>query len=216
MQLKFCGITSERDALAAAEAGADFVGLILAPSPRQIDPVRARRIMDRLPPETQPVLLFKDAPLAEMVAALERTRCEWVQLHGEEPVEALRGLRLHNPNLRLVKAWTVRGPVAAEALLSYLAEVQAADIQLDVVLLDAPKGGPHPGYEALGEVSRRLTERPPEVWCAGSLTADNVADALAAGRYDGVDVASGVELAPGRKDAAEMRRFAAAVPHGGW
>ena len=78
---------------------------------------------------------------------------------------------------------------------------------IDVVLLDAPKGGPHPGYERLGDISHRLRNRPPAVWCAGRLTADNLATVVASGRYDGVDVARGVESRPGVKDPAVLQRF---------
>ncbi len=206
MRVKICGITNRDDALAAAELGADFVGLILAPSARQISIVQAADIMRDLPAATKPVLLFRDAPLGEVRAALDATRCDWVQLHGNEPVPYLRTLRDRYPALHLIKAWTITVE-GGGALGTYLGEAADTGVAIEVVILDAPKGGPHPGYEALGQVATACTQRPPAVFCAGGLTADNVAAAVAQGEYDGVDVASGVEREPGVKDHAAVRAF---------
>ncbi len=243
MRVKICGVTNVADARAAAEAGADFIGLIRAASPRQVSVETARAIAAALPPRACGVLVFRDAPVSEVVAAVEQTGVRWVQLHGREPVADLRRLKAERPDVQLIKAWelhtaqavprvgntpdaggttpaahaaaetaeeTALGAAAAE-LAEYLAAARAAAVPLAVLILDAPKGGPHPGFAALAALARTVTERPPEVWCAGGLTPENVAAACAAGPFDGVDVAGGVERAPGHKDAARVARFVAAV-----
>ncbi len=213
MRVKICGVTNVTDARAAAEAGADFVGLIRAASPRHVSLETARAIAAALPPKVRPVLLFRDAAVSEIVAVVERTGVEWVQLHGREPVADVHRLAARLPDLRLIKAWEVHSAESAE-LAAYLAEARAADLRLDVLILDAPKGGPHPGFAALAALAKAVTLRPPEVWCAGGLTPENVAAVCAAGLFDGVDVASGVERTPGRKDAVRMARFVAAARAG--
>lgn len=211
MRIKICGITATADALLAARYGADLVGLILAPSPRRIGLPAAAEIVAALPPATGAVLVFRDAPLDEVLAALDTTGARWVQLHGREPAACLAQLAARRPAVRIIKAWEVLGLDAGASLAAYLASTVAAGRPPDAVLLDAPKGGPHPGYELLGELARQLNARPPEVWCAGGLTPANVATAVAAGRYDGVDVAAGVEVRPGVKDHAAVRQFIAAA-----
>lgn len=210
MHVKICGITNVDDAREAARCGADFVGLILAASRRQITVDVAKDVVVAVP-ETRPVLLFRDAPLDNVLAALEATDCAWVQLHGHEPATYLGELVRRRPGLHLIRAWEVALPDDGDKLAGYLREAEKASIRIDAVILDAPKGGPHPGYERLGDISIRCYPRPPEVWCAGGLTPANLATAVKTGRYDGVDVASGVESQPGIKDHAALRQFIAAA-----
>ena len=211
MHVKICGMTSPDDGAAAAASGADFIGLILAPSTRQVTVETARRIRETLPPETEAVLVYRDAPVVDIGAALVETRCTWVQLHGHEPITQLKELRRLHPDIHLIRAWEVSSIQSGEELAEYLDGARREGVQIDVVLLDAPKGSPHPGYECLAQVSASCTCRPPEVWCAGGLTPANLAAAVAAGHYDGVDVASGVESKPGVKDHAAVRAFVAAA-----
>lgn len=211
MHVKICGITNPDDALAAARAGADFVGLILAPSARQVTIDAAQAVVAALPATVTPVLVFRGAPLDEVCAALEVTGAGWVQLHGAEPVTYLAQLQRRRPAVRLIKAWEVPsgGTIeqSADELVRYVREALDAGVDLAVALLDAPKGGPHPGYERLGACGARCRALPVRVWCAGGLTPDNVAAALACGPFDGADVAGGVELRPGVKDHAAVQRF---------
>ncbi len=219
MRVKICGITNPDDALAAARYGADFVGLILAPSARRVTVRVATQLVDVLPPETQPVLVFRDAPMDELLAALNDTGCEWVQLHGREPPPYLKELETRCPQARVIKGWEVSGPSAGDELISYLRQVGNEGARIEVVILDVPKDGPHPGYQCLAEVSRRCVGQvgtshrqaapgeQPRIWCAGGLTPENLATVVAAGCYDGVDVAGGVESRPGVKDHDAMRRF---------
>jgi phosphoribosylanthranilate isomerase len=207
MLVKICGITRREDALAAAQAGADFVGLVRAGSPRQVSLETARQIAANLPPATQPVLLFRDAELDELAGELAASGFKWVQLHGAEPVAYVRRLMDRFPGLHVIRAWEVSGADAAVPLSDYLRAALEEEVAIDVLLLDAPKRGLHPGYECLGEVARRCHGTVPGIWCAGGLTPGNCAAAVAAGRYAGVDVSRGVELSPGVKDQAAVRRF---------
>lgn len=219
MQVKICGMTNGTDALAAAQCGADFVGLILAASPRRVTIEMAPSVLAVLPPATQPVLVFRDAPLDEVLAAMDVLGCRWVQLHGREPVEYVAEIAQRRPAIRVIKAWEVTSAESGEDLADYLSRLVAGRGRLAVVLLDAPKGGPHPGFATLAGVASRCraelsTERlhggravQPEIWCAGALTPGNVATVVASGLYTGVDVSSGVELTPGRKDHAAVRKF---------
>ena len=215
MHVKICGITSLEDALAAARHGADFVGLIRAPSVRRVALDVARQVVRSLPSTTRAVLVFRDAPLDEVVAALAAADCAWVQLHGCETPAYVGELQRQRPGVRIIKAWEISSSHDGAELCGYLRTAADAGVHVDVVLLDVPKGGPHPGMECLGEVSRRLDARPPAVWCAGGLGPASVAATLAAGRYDGADVAGGVEIRPGVKDHDLIRQFVAAARRGG-
>jgi phosphoribosylanthranilate isomerase len=207
MFVKICGITTLGDAQAAAAAGADFVGLIRAASPRQVTLEVARAIAESLPPHTRPVLLYRDAPVAEVVAGVGATGINCVQLHGAEFVTYVEDLLGRCADLRLIKAWEVRGPDAADGLCAYLAAARRADLALEAVILDTPKGEPHPGFACLGEVAHRCRHAETRIFCAGGVTPENVRAALACGPFDGVDVARGVESRPGVKDHAVLRRF---------
>jgi len=207
MHVKICGITDPLDARVAAEAGADFIGMIMAESPRQITADAARAILPVLPAGVHPVLVFRNQSLDLVLEAVATTGVGWIQLHGHEPVPYLRELQQRRRNLRIIRAWEVRSLDSGPELSQYLQAAAQAGGRLDVVLLDAPKGHAHPGFEHIGDVSRRCTTRPPQVWVAGGLTPDNVATAVAVGWYDGVDVAGGVETRPGVKNHAALRRF---------
>ncbi len=213
LHTKICGITTVKDAVHAARCGADFVGLICAASPRQIDLSRAEQVLAALPATTNSVLLYRDANVAEIIAEVQQTACRWVQLHGCETIDDLRALVAECPGLHLIKAWEISAADDAEQIATYVAAACAEKLPLDVVILDQPKGGPHPGYDVLGEVSRALEGSGVAIWCAGGLTPENVRGALAAGVYQGTDVASGVESAPGIKDPAAVQAFISSVAH---
>lgn len=207
MRVKICGITREEDALAAAWHGADFVGFILADSPRRVTVEQARQLVRAVGAATQPVLVFRDAPRAAVVAASDKAGCGWVQLHGLESVEYVQELLDARPELRVIRAWSVASAADQRGLEAYLREAADAGVAPEILLLDAPKGGAHPGYACLAELSRSVRPRPREIWCAGGLTADNLVAAVADGRFDGVDVAGGVEANVRIKDPTAVERF---------
>jgi phosphoribosylanthranilate isomerase len=200
LSVKVCGVTNRDDAAAVARAGADFIGFILAPSPRQVSVDAVRDIMGVLPAPVEPVLVFRGAPVEEVFAALDATHCRWIQIHGHESVAYLGRLLAARPHLRLIRAWEIETPESGDALALYLRQAREAGVRIDVVLLDAPKGGPHPGFERLGDISHACCARPPAVWCAGGLTPGNLGTAVPSGHSTPMTWPAGVELAPGGKD----------------
>ena len=204
VSVKVCGITSVEDGVMAAGAGADAVGLIFWPkSPRAVDLERARAIAAALPPFVLRVGVFVDATREEIVRAVEAVGLDVLQLHGEEPPESLSGL----PR-RALKAVRVGPGFKAADALRY--QGLAAGILLDTRL---PAGGPPggTGRTFAWSAARAVRERAAWLVLAGGLDADNVGAAIAEVHPDAVDVSSGVESAPGRKDGAKVRAFIDAV-----
>jgi len=201
--VKICGITSVEDGLVAAQAGADAVGFVFWPgSPRRVDVDAARRIARALPPFVLRVGVFVDARREEMARAAEEVGLDLLQLHGHEPPETLAEL----PR-RALKAVGVGEDFAPEQALRY--EGCAAGILLDTRGEGALPGGTGQSFDWTR--ARSVRERASFLMLAGGLNPGNVHLALTAVRPDGVDVSSGVEAAPGRKDADKVRAFVAAV-----
>lgn len=201
-RIKVCGLTSVADARAAAEAGADAVGLVFWPhSPRAVTAAAAREIAAGLPPFVARVGVFVDASAAEMGRLADEVGLDVLQLHGQEPLAILAGL----PR-RALKAVQVESEEQLAQALAW-AEGGAG------LLVDA-RGGSAPG--GTGRTcdwswARRLRERAPFVALAGGLTPENVGAALASVAPHALDVSSGVESAPGHKDPRRLRDFVAAV-----
>lgn len=194
VRVKICGITRLEDALAAVRLGADALGFNFWPrSKRFIAPADARAIVRRLPPFVTAVGVFVDPARDEVLRAQDASGVTVVQLHGDEPPELCASLPFP-----VVKAIRVTDGHSLAKLASY--EVQA-------FLLDSPSAG-YGGsgtafeWELAAEAAGELT-----VILAGGLAPENVADAIAVVGPWAVDVASGVERAPGVKDAERMRSF---------
>lgn len=199
-RIKLCGFTRAEDVRAALALGVEAIGFNLARGPRRIEPDHAAALAALLPPGASGVLLFADADDDAILAAAARTRCAWVQLHGDEPPEQAERLRRR---LRVIKAIRVAGPRDLEL---------ARDYPADALLLDACVPGQLGGTGVAwdhGWLTGIDLGRP--LLLAGGLTPATVAAAVRATRPWGVDAASGVESAPGRKDAARMAAFVAAV-----
>lgn len=196
MFVKICGLTSEEDALLAVALGADALGFnFVNGSKRQIAPDKAREIVRRLPPETMTVGIFRDDLPDRVVELTQRAGLRAAQLHGNESAEQTRQVRAQVPIV--VKAFSAGHPALANV----------GDYGADIVMID----GAEPGS---GEVfDWRLAEGAPtaghRVLLAGGLHPANVVDAIERVRPWGVDVATGVERAPGYKDAVKMREFIA-------
>jgi tryptophan synthase beta chain/phosphoribosylanthranilate isomerase len=197
MRVKICGITSVDDALAAVEAGADAIGLNFVPgTPRVLDEETARAIAEAIRGRAVRVGVFRDAPLERVRAAVEAIGLDLVQLHGEEPPEYVRALGV--PALKALPA---------DASLQARVAGYPDEVEL---LLDHPAGGGS-GKPWDFRLSRRITGQGRQVWIAGGLSPENVADAVRLARPHGVDASSALESAPGRKDPARVRAFVAAA-----
>lgn len=199
-RVKICGITNIEDALAACEFGADAIGFVFAESPRQVSLEEAAEIADQLPPFVKTVGVFTyEKPRVSAVA--EWVPLDLIQLHGEQTEEfaewlgamrVLRGVRIRDEgSLKWLKKW--------EHAAAYVLDTWTPD----------RKGGTGMTFD--WELAVRAKEFGKPVMLAGGLTPDNIADAIRAVRPYGVDVSSGVEAFPGKKDHKKMKEFIANV-----
>lgn len=198
-RIKICGITRPGDAVAAAQAGADAIGLVFyPPSPRFLNVERAREIRDALPPFVQAVALFVNPDAAQVAQVIGRVHPALLQFHGEETPEFCAQF-----GLPFIKACRVAQGID---LLKYLRPFSAASGWL----LDAhveEYGGIGASFD-WSLVPARL-ERP--LVLSGGLTRENVGQAVRRVRPWAVDVSSGVESSKGIKDAAKIAAFIAEV-----
>ncbi|WP_129125578.1 phosphoribosylanthranilate isomerase [Geomonas oryzae] len=200
-KVKICGITSVDDALLAVDAGADALGFVFfEKSPRHVTPDVAAGIIAKLPPLVQVVGLFVNADPDVVNRTADHCGLDIIQLHGEESPEFCRLVRR-----RVMKAFRVRGP---ESLVP-LPEFHVAAYLLDAYSPNA--------YGGTGEVfdwecAIAAKEHGPIV-LAGGLTPDNISAAVTQVRPYAVDVSSGVEAAPGKKDPDKVRRFIQLAKH---
>ena len=196
MLVKICGVTSEADALLAVGLGADAVGFIFAPSPRQVSARAVQQIVDRLPREIMTVGVFRNEAPERVVEIVNGIGLRAAQLHGSESAAQTRWVAERVP-------FTIRAFPAGHPGIGKVDEFGAA-----AVLVDSASPGS-------GEVfDWRLAEGvvdPARLIVSGGLRPDNVADAIAHLRPFGVDVASGVEAKPGQKDPQKVRAFIVAA-----
>lgn len=205
VRIKVCGLTNVAQALDCAAAGADWVGLNFHPgSPRRVDVALAAEIVAALPSSTAAVGLFVDRPPDEVAAVADRTQIGIVQLHGQEPPEDLMKLR----HLRLVRAFRIGSAEAITAMVAYLRRAEELGRGPDEVLVDAYVPGCSGGTgHAIADPLVSNLPSLPRLILAGGLTPENVAERVALARPWMVDVASGVESAPGQKDPARVTAF---------
>lgn len=208
--VKICGITTLDDALSAAEAGADLLGLnFYRKSPRFIEPAAASELAAGLRAalgEKAPLLvgLFVNEAVGRISTTMEQVGFQHVQLSGDESPELLRELRR-----TAYKAIRPRTPAEAAEDAALFAPLGPDDPRLPVLLVDAWHPGLYGGTGASASAEVFAAARGARVMLAGGLTPDNVAERMSALRPWGVDVASGVEFEgqPGRKDPARVRAF---------
>ncbi len=209
-RIKICGMTSSDDALAAADAGADAIGLNFYPrSKRYVSPDVAEKIAAAVPDSVTKVGVFVNATAGEIAQVVDRVGLHCVQLHGDEPPALAAELP---PGVSVLRAHRCTADGLA-LLRDYIDRCREAGCSLDAVLVDADAGSDFGGTGraadwALVARERTMLGAVPLI-LAGGLTPDNVCQAIAAVRPDGVDVASGVESEPGRKDVALVTRFVA-------
>ncbi|MGH9507672.1 MAG: phosphoribosylanthranilate isomerase [Terriglobales bacterium] len=197
--IKICGLTCLDDALLAAEAGADALGFVYAPGRRQLAPEAVAAITAQLPAGALRVGVFVNATAAQLRAAAASARLSALQLHGAEPPSLAAELA----GLTLWKAAAIQQP-GAEAQLEAWRPLAAA------LLLDGGAGGTGERLDWDRAAALRRASQTPVI-VAGGLTPDNVAACIRRVRPWGVDVSSGVESQPGRKDGARVRDFVQAA-----
>lgn len=192
MWVKICGITNEEDALMAVALGADAVGFVFAPSPRQVSVGTARDIARRLPPEILTIGVFRDQDAHFVTQTMLDAGLRGVQLHGHESPTMAASL---SPRPQLLIVAFAAGSAAIDRFDDYHA---------DAMLLDAatPGGGKVFDWTIIDSVpdNRRMI-------LAGGLTPANVGAAVAEVRPWGVDVSTGVESSPGQKDPRLVQAF---------
>jgi phosphoribosylanthranilate isomerase len=190
--VKICGVTNEDDALLAVALGADAVGFVFAPSPRQMVPRKVYDITRRLPPEIMTVGVFRDEHPQRVIEMTHAAGLKAAQLHGHETPSDVAEVAAH-----------VRTVIKAVSAGS--ADVgNARNFPASMMLLDAPSPGSGKVFDwkLAGEMPEGV-----RFLLAGGLTCENVTNGIAIVRPWGVDVSSGVESSPGRKDPVLMRRF---------
>lgn len=195
-RIKICGITRIEDGLAAAQAGADAIGLVFAgKSPRCVSLEQAQAISAALPPFVTTVALFVNATPEDVAQVITQARPQCLQFHGEETPDFCAAF-----GVPWLKAVRVRPGVD---LLQFAAHYGAAQ----GVLLDAYSPAAHGGTGERFDWGLIPEHMPRPVVLAGGLMPSNVAEAVRAARPWAVDVSSGVEAAPGIKDAAKIAAF---------
>jgi len=198
-RIKICGITHLDDALMAIEAGADALGFVFVPNtPRYIHPEQAGSIIDQLPPFITTVGLFVNTEQQGIEAIADGCRLNLIQLHGDEPPDLCVAL-----SRRVIKAFRVKD----ESSVSRLSDYRVSAYLLDTYVKGA-LGGTGKAFDWNLALKAKLYGR---IILAGGLNPDNVASAVLQVRPYGVDVSSGVEASPGRKDPAKVKAFIRAV-----
>ncbi len=196
MFVKICGLTDPEDALLAAGLGATAVGMILTASPRRVTMGAAHDIVRRLPSEIMTVGVFRNDGKERVVELANKLGLQAVQLHGDETPETTRWVSERVPHV--IRAFSYDDPALHDR----------SGYGPHRLLIDAPQPGSGIPFDwtALPESVRGQ----PYI-LAGGLNPENVADAIRRAGPWGVDVATGVESEPGKKDPAKVRRFMAAV-----
>lgn len=202
-RIKVCGITRREDALAAAEAGVDAIGLVFyPPSPRHVEPAKAAAIVAGLPPFVTTVGLFVNADSETIAGVVEQVGIDLIQFHGNECPDYCASHR--RPWIRAVRM---------KDDLDLAQETERFDGGRGL-LLDAYRPGVPGGTGETFDWGRIPAALAPQIVLAGGLTPDNVSEAVARVRPWAVDVSGGVESAPGIKDKRLIARFVEAVRSG--
>jgi phosphoribosylanthranilate isomerase len=201
VKVKICGLTNYQDAAAAVDLGADLLGFNFYPkSPRFVTLGQAAEIINKLPAFVDVAGVFVDASLDEIKEAIGECNLDWVQLHGDESPEFCESLL--SINVRTMKAIRVKDQKDIKRAESFFT---------DAILLDAFDPEKYGGtgltfdWNIIGHIGKR-------VFLAGGINPDNVAAAVELGVY-GIDVCSGVEAKPGKKDLRKMKKLFKNIQH---
>jgi len=201
VKVKICGLTNYEDARAAMDMGADLLGFNFYPkSPRFVTPEQAMKIANRLPAFIDICGIFVNSSFDEIRDVMSVCPLDWIQLHGDESPDFCRSFL--TVNVRTMKAVRVKNQQDVK---------KADDYFTDAILLDAYHPEKYGGtgiqfdWNIVGHIQKR-------VFLAGGINPDNVAAAAELGVY-GIDVCSGVESQPGKKDHRKMRRLFENIKH---
>jgi|ERR1035438_2930376 phosphoribosylanthranilate isomerase len=199
MRVKICGITNKEDALLAADLGADALGFVFAKgSPRTITPEAARNIIDKLPPFILPVGVFVDSPIEEILSIIESTGLQCVQLHGNESPSEYSKI-----NIPVINAFRVDENFQADTLLRFPAKAYLLD-----TFVKGTAGGTGKTFDWNIALAAKAYGR---IILAGGLTPENIKDAIKKVQPYGIDISSGIELVPGKKDKKKLQQLFTAI-----
>jgi phosphoribosylanthranilate isomerase len=201
VKVKICGITNYRDAAAAIDMGADLLGFnFYTESPRYVTPQKAAEIINKLPTFADIVGVFVNAPLKQIRETINFCQLNWVQLHGDESPKFCQSFL--SLNVKTMKALRVKESKDIK---------QAEDFFTDAILLDAYNPKKYGGtgltfdWNIVGHIGKRI-------FLAGGINPDNAAAAIELGVY-GIDVCSGIESEPGKKDHKKMKKLFDNIRH---
>jgi len=201
VKVKICGLTNYEDASTAMQMGADLLGFNFYPkSPRYIAPIKAAEIINNLSAFVDIAGVFVNASLDQIQEIIARCQLNWVQLHGDESSQFCRSLFSHN--VKTMKALRIRKAADID---------KAGKFFTDAILLDAYQRGKYGGtgiafdWNIIGHINKRI-------FLAGGINPDNVVAAIKLGVY-GIDVCSGIESAPGKKDHKKMKELFENIKH---
>lgn len=206
VRVKICGVTTVADAALAAQLGADFIGLnFYAQSPRCVAPAAAAEICRGLPESAQPVGVFVNETIAHVRQILGPIGIRIGQMHGAHGENLM-------PGCQWIPAFSIRDASSLVSITSCLKRLRSGGEAPFAILVDAHVPGQYGGTGQTAPWHLLADFKPPvPLILAGGLTPENVAEAIRIVRPFAVDVASGVESSPGKKDSDKMRRFIDAV-----
>ncbi len=208
-RIKICGIREEVHALAAVEAGADFIGFVFAPTRRQVSPAKAREIVDTVKKRSsaiKPVGVFVDTPASEVNRIADFCGLDWAQLSGNESWEYCR--QITRPIIKAIRiGQQLREEINAELTTGF----KTLSPQKFITLFDSQVEGKYGGTGTTfnWKLAQQVTKEFPVI-IAGGLNSENVAQAIEIATPWGVDTSSGVET-DGTKDIAKIKTFIEAV-----
>jgi phosphoribosylanthranilate isomerase len=207
--IKICGIKTLKDALAAIEAGADYLGFNFYPKSVRFTEketcAEITSVLKKKHPRTKLVGVFVNSPVDEVTNILETCHLDLAQLHGDETPEMLESF-----NGKAFKAIRLTSESAETSVYPFLKSALSPALLVDAAVKGVYGGS---GVTADWSAAAKIAKQYP-ILLAGGLTPENVADAVRQVQPWGVDTASGVESAPGEKDAGKMKAFVQAVLHG--
>lgn len=203
LRIKICGITNIEDALTAVEAGADALGFVFAESPRKIDVDTARDIIEHLPESVASVGVFANQDVDEIIAVIKHTGLQLAQLHGEID-HKFCALSKEIGCERVVRALRIRSIDDISRAAQDLSKCGCGAILLDAHV-EGMMGGTGKTFDWDLAIEARSIGKP--IILAGGLTPDNVEEAVRKVHPYAVDVSTGVEASPGKKDHEKIKEF---------